>query len=249
MSYSQYEDSVQVRSLALKNHLAIVEFNINWTKEDNDMLRFFIKEGKSQEFIREYFGNDKLFYHPSKKYYQGGKSHSIPTIKNKIEDFTGFINEIKYEELKTDFTVDFEKSKHFKDKFNYIYTFQSNSGNRYVVDFIYLKDTIGPYSDNDIYNISFTMEKNRNLSDYKDYEKQTNLNEGHEIIKRLIFIFRDFDQKFSNSHIYMLGETEDKRRINWYIKLINDSFSTIKEVVGVSSYTNGLKAYYFEIIK
>jgi len=103
-----------------------MEFNINWTKDDNDKLRNFIKEGKSVEFIREYFTNEKLFYHPSKKYYQSGKSSTIPTFKDKIDDFTSFINEIKYEELKTDFTVDFEKSKRALasfgvNKFNYIY--------------------------------------------------------------------------------------------------------------------------------
>jgi hypothetical protein len=224
-----------------------MEFNINWTKEDNDKLRSFIKEGKSPEFIRNHFGNDKLFYHPSKKYHQSGKSSAIPTFKNKIEDFTGFINEIKYEELKTDFIVDFEKSKYFENKFNYIYKFKTNSGNRYVVDFICLNDNTGPYPNKDIYNVSFTIEDNRNLSNYKDYEKQTNLNESHEIIKRLIFIFRNFDEKFNKEHIYLLGETEDKRKINWYRKLIKDSFIDVKETIGDSSFVNGLEAYYFEV--
>lgn len=64
-----------------------MEFNINWTKDDNDKLRNFIKERKSVEFIREYFTNEKLFYHPSKKYYQSGKSSAIPTFKDKIDDF------------------------------------------------------------------------------------------------------------------------------------------------------------------
>ena len=78
-----------------------MEFNKNWTKEDNDKLRAFIKEGKNPDEIRNFFGNDKLFYHPTKKYFQSNKSASIPVFKNKIQDFSGFINEIKYEELKT----------------------------------------------------------------------------------------------------------------------------------------------------
>ncbi len=225
-----------------------MDFNTNWTKEDNNKLRYFIKEGKSPDFIRNYFSNEKLFYHPTKKYYQSGKSAAIPTFKDKIKDFTGFINEIKYEELKTDFIVDFEKSKHFDDQFNYIYKFQTNSGNKYVVDFIYLIDKIGPYPNTIIYNISFTKEENRNIFDYKDYEKQTNLNEGHEIIKRLIFIFKDFNKKFGNNCIYLLGETEDKRKVNWYRELIKDSFDNMKETSGISSFTNGLNAYYFEIV-
>lgn len=77
-----------------------MEFNINWSREDNDKLRQMIKEGKSPDFIRNYFGNDKLFYHPSKKYYYSGKYSALPKFKNKINDFTRFANEIKYEELK-----------------------------------------------------------------------------------------------------------------------------------------------------
>jgi hypothetical protein len=46
----------------------------------------------------------------------------------------------------------------------------------------------------------------------------------------------------------MLGETEDKRKINWYRQLIKDSFDNVRETVGISSFTNGLTAYYFEII-
>ena len=93
-----------------------MDFNVNWTKEDNSKLLELIKENKSPEFIRSYFGNDKLFYHPSKKYYQSNKTAVLPSFKEKIKDFTGFINEIKYESLKTDFTFDFSKSEYFKDK-------------------------------------------------------------------------------------------------------------------------------------
>ena len=224
-----------------------MEFNKNWTKEDNKKLIELSKKGKSIDYIREYFGNDKLFYHRNKKYYQSGKSAAIPTFKEQIKDFSGFINEIKYESLKTDFTYDFEKSNQFENEFNYIYKFQTNSGNRYVVDFIYLNDKIGSYSSKDIYNISFTLESNRNLKNYKDYERQTELEEGHEIIKRVIFIFRDFNDRFGNGCIYMLGDTEDKRKINWYRNLINQSFDNIIETESISSYTNGLKAYYYEI--
>lgn len=223
-----------------------MKFNKNWTKEDNKKLLNLIKEGKSVDYINDYFGNDKLFYHPSKKYYISNKSAPVPIFKKKIDDFSGFINEIKYNELKTDFIVDFEKSEHFSDEFNYIYKFKTNSGNKYVVDFVYLQDSIGPYANCNIYNISFTLETNRDLSNYKDYEKTTLLNEEHEIIKRIIFIFKDFDNRFGNNCIYMIGETEDKRKITWYRTLIKDSFEGIKETIGDSSFTNGLNAFYFE---
>lgn len=223
-----------------------MEFNKNWSKDDNDILRRLIKEGKSPEEIREFFGNDKLFYHPSKKYFNH-KTGILPNFKKQIKDFTGLINEIKYEPLKTDFKFDYSKSSKFKDEFDYIYTFQTNSGNRYVVDFIYLFDNIGPYKNRDIYNVSFTLEKNRNLSNYTDYEKQTQLNESHEIIKRIIFILRDFNVRFGKNCVYLIGESEDKRKVNWYRNLIKDSFDGVKETVGISSFTNGLMAYYYEL--
>jgi hypothetical protein len=225
-----------------------MEFNKNWTKSDNDKLRQLTKEGKDSEYIREYFGNDKLFYHPNKKYYHSNRSSVLPNFRTKIDDFTGFINEIKYQSLKTDFIYDFEKSKHFENQFNYIYKFRTNSGNEYAVDFIYLCDEIGKYKGRDIYNISFTLAENRNFDNYVDYEKQTTLNESHEIIKRLIFIFNDFNKRFGKGCIYLIGETEDKRKINWYRDLIKNSFDNIIETVDVSSFTNGLQAYYFEII-
>jgi len=45
-----------------------MEFNENWTKEDNDKLRQFNKEKKSTDEIINYFGKDKLKYHPTGKY-------------------------------------------------------------------------------------------------------------------------------------------------------------------------------------
>ena len=224
-----------------------MEFNKNWTKEDNDKLRQLIREKKSFDYINNYFGNDKLFYHPNKKYYLSNKSAAIPTFKKKIDNYSGFITEIKYNELKTDFIVDFEKSDHFNDEFNYIYKFKTDSGNKYVVDFIYLKDTVGPYTNRDIYNISFTLESNRDMFNHTDYEKLTFFNEEHEIIKRIIFIIRDFNNRFGNNCIYLIGETEDKRKIKWYSQLIKDSFDNVKEIIDVSSFTNGLNAYYYEI--
>jgi len=38
-----------------------MDLNKNWTREDNDKMREFIKENKSPEFIRNYFKNDNFF--------------------------------------------------------------------------------------------------------------------------------------------------------------------------------------------
>jgi len=217
-----------------------MEFNKYWTKIDNDKLRELIKKGSSVIFIREYFGNNKLFYHPNKKYYLSGKSGIIPTFKN-------FTNEIKYEELDTDFIVDFEKSKHFNNEFNYNYKFQTYSGNCYDVDFIYIKDSIGYYKNRNTYNISFTLENNRNMDNSEEYEKLTFLKENHELIKRIIFIFKHFNKNYGNNCIYLIGESEDIRKTNWYRNLIKDSFDNIKEIEDISSFTNGKRAYYYEL--
>lgn len=49
-----------------------MEFNKHWTKEKNDELRQMIKEKKSVDEIREYFGS-LLEYHPDKKYCSSGR--------------------------------------------------------------------------------------------------------------------------------------------------------------------------------
>jgi hypothetical protein len=196
-----------------------MEFNKNWTKEDNKKLRNLISEGKNPNEIRDFFGNDKLFYHPNKKYYNSGKISSLPTFKEKVRDF------------KTDFHYDFSHSKYFRDEFDYNYKFQTNSGNRYIVDFIYLKDVIGPYRDRDIYNISFTLES-------REYESEDRLDDNSELIKRIIFILIDFNKRFGKNCIYLIGKTDN---------LIKDSFENYKEVISISSFTNGLDGYYYEI--
>ena len=61
-----------------------MDLNRNWTKQDNDKMRELIKEGKDSDFIRNYFSNDKLIYHPNKKYYIAPKSSILPNFKNKI---------------------------------------------------------------------------------------------------------------------------------------------------------------------
>lgn len=221
-----------------------MKFNKNWTKEDNDILRNMIKENKSVDDIRNFFGNDKLFYHPTKKYYHSNSS-VLPRF-NRIEDFNGFINEIKYDSLKTDFVKDFSDSENFLNEFDYKYTFQTNNGNRYIVDFIYLRDTIGIYKNRNIYNVSFTIENQRNKT---EYEKETNLNEQHELIKRIIYIFKDFHNYYSNDSIYLIGETVNIKKINWYRDIIRNSFKNVIETEDISSFTNGLKAYYFEVVE
>jgi hypothetical protein len=226
-------------------------FNKFWTKEDNDLMRKMIKENKSVDEIREFFGNDKLFYHPKRKYYTDGKVGCLPNFneRKQIQDFTGFVNEIKYSELKTDFRIIATSSLKFKNEVDYHYTFLTNSLNRYIVDFIYLKDTKGNFKDKDLYNVSFTLEKNYDLNDYKKYETETNLNEQHEIIKRLIYIIKDFHKKYSNGCIYLIGETEEMIKINWYINLVKDSFEEVNIIKDESSFTNDLPAYYFEVVK
>jgi hypothetical protein len=220
--------------ILIYKYKTLMEFNINWSKEDNDKLREMIKNKFTVEQIRDHFGNDKLFYHPDKKYYHSGKSGVLPNFKN-VKKFDNYI-------------TGWTKSYIFEDRFDYIFKFQTNSGNRYVVDFIYLKDSIGIYKDKDIYNVSFTLEENRNIEDYKDYEKQSYLNEQHEIIKRIIFIFKFFHKKYNNCNVYLLGETENLKKINWYRNLIKDTFPNVKETKDVSSFTNGLPAYYFEVL-
>lgn len=214
-----------------------MKFNDIWTKEDNDQLRRFIKERKNVDFIKNFFG-DRINHHPRKKYATGG---SIP-------DFSKF-NEIICTPQYTDYTIKPIKSKHFKNEIDYHISFNTNSNNIYIFDLICYYDVIGPFNNQRLYNISFTIEDQHNLDNSEEYEKITNNQEEIEIIKRLIYIFNDVYQQILKykTNVFVIGETNDPRKINFYRNVIKDSYD-IEEIIGESSINQGKKVSYFKII-
>lgn len=157
-----------------------MEFNINWTKEDNDKMRQFIKERKGESFIRNYFTNDKLFYHPSKKYYIPNGSWSLPIFLlnniKRLEDSSKDVDYIEYERFKNSFTFDFNKSTSFIDKFDYYYDFHTSSHKKCTLYFT--------YKDEQTYTMELKCDKELETSEYK------------EVSKRMDHIVEHFRDKF-----------------------------------------------------
>lgn len=218
-----------------------MEFNNIWTKEVNDQYRKMIIDKKSMDEIRAVLG-EKMEHHPTKFKY-GCK----PIIKSYQE----FLNEIVYTPLYTDFVVKHKKSEYFEGEYDYRYIFKTNSNTVYYLDFTYLQESVGPCINKDLYNISFTTEELYNkyleTDDYKDYEMITNKNEQHELIKRCVYLVEDFNNSIgrkSNS-VYIIGDTDDERKIKFYIDLITCSMPLIIKLYGDSSINLDKKAWYF----
>jgi len=224
-----------------------MEFTSNWTKEDNYKYRSLIKEHKSIDEIISIMGLDKLKYKPNGSYSYGG------ILKN----FGQFLNEIKYTEKWTEINLQIHKSKYFNGD-NYEFYFKTDSENDYVFEFVYYNEIVGPFIGYNLYNLSFTTKKQKELSDKiidnniktNTYEKITDLNESHEIFKRLIYLFKHFHNYYGKIQkaIYVIGETTNPQKINYYKNSIKSSFDNVVEIKGKSSINLGNDVYYYEIL-
>jgi len=223
-------------------------FTEEWSKDDNKLYRKMIKEKKSISEIVSIIGLEKLKNKPNGYFSSGG------VLKN----FNNFlINEIVYTEKYTEFNLNRKKSKYF-DGYDYIFTFKTNSLIDYVFEFVYYIDTIGPFAGFNLYNLSFTTLNQKILSDVISddkiktdiYEKPTEKNELHELMKRLIYIFNHFYNYYGRieNSIYVIGETLNPQKMNFYKNLISSSFENIDEIKGDSSINSGLPVYYYKII-
>jgi hypothetical protein len=194
-------------------------------------------------------GINKLKYNPNGSFTSG---------RGIIRDFKNFLIEIVYTEKFTNFNLSVEKSKLFNEQNDYIFFFKSDKNNDYVFDFIYFKDHVGPFKNRNLYNLSFTTLEQKNkiksIDDYiiasDIYNVPTEKNEHHDLIKRLIYLFNHFHNHYGKSQkaIYVIGETEDPKKIKYYINLIKSSFNNVIDIIGESSMNNGMRVHYFEII-
>lgn len=152
-----------------------------WTKEDNKKYRDLIKKGKSIDEIKEIMG-DRLKFNT--KF---------------ISNFSNFImEEISYSSKNTIYSLKFSQSTIDISKQNYQTHFSSNSGENYIIDFIYIKDNIGPYANKDCYNVSFTL-LNNHSNDSDKYEQLTNKNELHDVLSRVLFIINEICNNYKIS--------------------------------------------------
>jgi hypothetical protein len=205
-----------------------------WTKEDNKQLRQLIKEHKTPDEIISIMGYDKLRENPKKKY---------------VSQYNEFIlNEIKAQPKESSNYFKQEKSEVYIGEWNYSSMFKTDSGQEYVVDFIYVKETKNKFKNSNVFNISFTTKEQRDLTDYKNYEKDTKKNEIIELIKRLLFVINEalysIKRRYPNP-VLLIGETENPQKINFYRNIIKDSLPNLIEIEDISDFTNGMKVYYY----
>ena len=218
-----------------------------WSKEDMKQYRKMIKEKKSFEDIKQHFGWEKLKQFPRGKYNEceyGG-----------LPRFEQFVNEIYMTPREIDYITNISNSTIFIGYHNYNIFFKLND-NDYIMNYVFMKDKIGPFAGEDLYNISFTSkelyDEYLKTDSHEDYEKLSDKNEMIPLMKSLSYIILDHHKylmKFHKKVIYVIGETEDERKINIYSDIIKNSFENVKEYYGVGSFNNGKNVYYYEIIE
>jgi len=219
-----------------------MEFNKIWTKEKNDLLRQFIKEHKSVDFIIDYFGDD-LKHHPKKKY---SYSKIMP-----FEYFSkyGFTNEIKITPEYTSYKVLRVDNIFYNNRTDYEIYFTLNQHDYVLLFLFYIVDGI------DTYNMVITTKKqyeeykkqlesgNRNYEELKGIiEKETGYEELIPLMKKIGYIVLDFCNNI-NIKVLSIGETDREVKINLYRNIIKDSFKDIKETMEIDNFGNRYYIY------
>ena len=208
-----------------------MKFNKNWTKEDNDLMREMIKNKKTHQEIIDYFGVEKVLYHPKKKF------HRSKSLHTRIDSF--LLNEIKIEPKKTDFTYKYEKSLYNNKKNDIIVEFIVNDI-KYIIVLFYMFE-----NDIESYEILFTTKKQYILykktleeillndgvhftEDEQDIlknilENETGYNDVFQLFKSLSYILMElYDENKDMS--FSVTETDNPIKIKFYKNLIQKSF-------------------------
>ena len=230
-----------------------MEFNDKWTKAVNDEYRQMIKEKKSTDEIREYFG-DLIKYHPKKKF-----SHNLFTY----ERFMLTVNEIRFRPNYTYFEFNTIKSKRYNDKKDTICFFSVND-TQYILLLEYLIENNSSFNNQVVHNVFFTtkvqyddyIKATLNLSaeemeirfyELQDFvEKETNKGDIIKIFNSLSYILLKMSNMIEGG-VYMISETNDIRKFNFYKKSIEDSFTNFDLIVDISCFIPDKKSYYYII--
>ena len=233
-----------------------MKFNEIWTKEVNDKYRQMIKEKKSTDEIREYFGN-KMNYHPEQKF-----KHGILTY----DRYMCLINEIKFHPNYIDFGFNYFKSLRFSNGKDIRCFFTVNDID-YILVLEYLIEDNELFHNEVVYNIFFTTKKQydnfeKELSKLKleDYEKEflklqnivekeTKLGDTIKIFNALSYILLKMIDELVNP-IYMISDTNNPQKIKFYNKSIKDSFKDKYDLlIGKSKFFPDSNTYYYIIKK
>jgi len=230
-------------------------FNDKWTKEVNDKYRQMVKEHKSFDEIREYFG-DLIHYHPKKKFSVGSvlSYGRFQTLLNEIKFYPNYIN----------FGFNYFPSKRYHNKKDIICEFSINDID-YILMLEYLIENNSSFNNQVVYNIFFTTKEqysifNNFIKDLspdeieskftelqKSVEKETNSGDIIKIFNALSYILLKMNDHIENC-IYMISETDNEKKFNFYIKSIEESFSdNYKLIIDESEFATNKKSYYYII--
>lgn len=230
-----------------------MEFNEKWTKEVNDEYRQMIKEKKNTDEIISHFG-DLVKYHPKKKF-----SGSLLTY----EKFMLTVNEIKIHPNYIYYTFEYIDSKRYQYQKDILCHFDVN-GVQYILLLEYLLENNSYFENKVVYNIFFTtkqqyddyIKSTLNLSAkemekifyelQENVEKETNKGDIIKIFNVLSYVLLKKSSNIKNC-IYMISETEDIRKFNFYKKSIEDSFDNFELIIDVSKFLPGKKSHYYII--
>jgi hypothetical protein len=234
-----------------------MEFNDKWTKEINDKYRQMIKEHKTPDEIREYFG-DLIHHHPKKKFSTG----SVLTYSR----FEALLNEIKFYPNYIHFSFREVNSNRYTNKKDFECYFEINDI-EYILILEYLIENNKLFNNQVVYNVLFTTKEqysnfkkliynlsseeieNKFLELQNLIEKETNYNDAIKIFNALSYILLKMRHHIENC-IYMISETDDERKFNFYIKSIEDSFKKYEDynlIIDESIFLPGKKSYYYII--
>jgi len=162
-----------------------------------------------------------------------------------ISNFDNFIlNEIKFSRKNIDYSLEFSTSTLDKEKQNYHVKFLSKNKNQYIIDFLYVKDILGPYKNKGCYNLSFTLNNQHILSDDEIYENPTNLKEQFDVLPKIIFITEQICNVY-DIKILVVGLTKNEIKNKLYLDMIKSMKYEFK--LGKSSINKGLDVYYIKV--
>lgn len=209
-------------------------YNEYWTREKHIEYRKLKKSGYSSEMLIEHFGED---------IYHSGICNKNGSTLPKIYSYENFLNEIKINPEKIYYSTIPQISMLYKNKTDYILTFNSDSIS-YIICLMYFEIMTAP-----TYNIIFTTNDqwtqyiiNRNNFMKKghitDVEfkildniigKETELNNLFPILRKLSYILMDFYISNLKGHILSIGDTINPIKIKLYRNVIRNSFQNITE--------------------
>lgn len=205
---------------------------MKWTKEKFLEYRKLKRSGYTHKMLKEHFGD---------VIYDSGLYNKNASKFSFLKSF----NEIKINPIELPYKNWKSNSLFYKGKYDYFAEFETIKENTYSLCLMYCEINNQP-----TYNILFTTkemmdkylsELNKILLSKKGisnddmeylksiFEKETNLNEIIDIMKRISFVIFDMYESNIKNQLLSIGETDNYKKIKLYRNIIKDSFDEVNE--------------------